>query len=225
MGRARILIADGLPIFRSGVRNLLDRESDFDVIEAADLHEFAAVCDEAPPDLSLIDRDLPPYGAAEALRRLSECETKAIIWSFGPTCDDVLGAIRAGASGYLRKEISPRGLVRALRGVLRGEAALSRDLARLMIDALHGLDERERARQRAGALSARELEVLRLASLGERNREIAETLCISEFTVKRHMQNILHKLDLPSRRAAGAFFRAAFEADGGARLQAVGRTA
>jgi two-component system nitrate/nitrite response regulator NarL len=223
--RTRIIVADTLPIFRSGVRNLLARESDFEVVEASDLAGIARALEDSSPDLALLDLDLPPDGALGALRLLGATgQTRVVVWSFEPTCDAVLSAIRAGASGYLRKDISPSGLLRALRGALRGQAALSRDLASLMIDALHGLDERERARERAGALSARELEVLRLASLGERNRQIAETLEISEFTVKRHMQNILHKLDLPSRRAAGAFFRSAFEADG-SQLQAVGQTA
>jgi DNA-binding NarL/FixJ family response regulator len=134
-----------------------------------------------------------------------------IVWSFEATRETVLSAIRAGASGYLHKEISPQGLVRSLRGVVEGEAPLSRDLATLMIQALHALEEQTTARERAAVLSAREREVLNLVALGARNREIAASLFISEFTVKRHMQNILQKLELPSRSAAAQFYRAAFE--------------
>jgi DNA-binding NarL/FixJ family response regulator len=83
-----------------------------------------------------------------------------------------------------------------------------------MIDAVHGLEERDRVRERAVVLSAREREVLALVARGARNRQIAEALSISEFTVKRHMQNILHKLNLPSRMADGLFYRSAFESDG-----------
>jgi DNA-binding NarL/FixJ family response regulator len=145
------------------------------------------------------------------VQRLSQrCSTYTIVWSFEPTRETVLAAVRSGAHGFLHKEISPEGLVRALRGVVQGEAPLSRDLATLMIDALHGLDERTRARERAGVLSAREREVLDLIAQGARNKQIATALVISEFTVKRHVQNILQKLELPSRRAAATFYRTAF---------------
>ena len=96
--------------------------------------------------------------------------------------------------------------MRALRGIVQGEAPLSRDLASLMIDALHGSEERVRARDRAGILSSREREVLDLVAQGARNKQIASMLTISEFTAKRHVQNILQKLELPSRRAAATFY-------------------
>jgi two-component system, NarL family, nitrate/nitrite response regulator NarP len=214
MRRTRILVADATPIFRTGVRNLLVRESDFDVAEADDLHDVEAEIELGCPDIALIDLELPPLGGVAAVRALSKaCSTHMIVWSFEPTPDSVLSAIRAGASGYLHKEITPHGLVRALRGVVEGEAPLSRDLATLMIDALHAFEAQTSARERASVLSAREREVLDLVARGARNRDIAESLFISEFTVKRHMQNILHKLELPSRRAAAAFYRSAFGAE------------
>ena len=213
MTRTRIVIADPLTIFRSGVRSLLLRESEFEVIEAGTLEELLRTVPQSP-DIALIDLDLPPVGGVEAVARLAErCDAHAIVWSFTPSRETVLAAVRAGASGYLHKEISASGLIRSLRGAVRGEAPLSRDLATLMIDALHGLDERDRARERAAALSERECEVLELVAGGARNKQVAEMLFISEFTVKRHMQNILRKLDLPSRRAAAAFYRTAFERD------------
>ena len=214
MRRTRVLIADAVPIFRAGVRNLLSRESDFEIVEATDLDGVRGTIAVRCPDIALVDLDLPPLGGVEAVGRLAErCEAHTIVWSFTPDRETVLAAVRAGASGYLHKEISASGLIRSLRGTVRGEAPLSRDLATLMIDALHGLDERERARDRAAALSERECEVLELVAGGARNKQIAEALFISEFTVKRHMQNILRKLDLPSRRAAAAFYRTAFERD------------
>ena len=214
MRRTRILVADPLAIFRAGVRNLLARESDFVVCEVARLDELvAAVADECP-DIALIDLNLPPFGGVAAVAKLSEsCPTYSIVWSFDANPTTVLAAIRAGASGYLHKEISPAGLVRSLRGVSQGEAPLARDLATLMIGALHGLEERDRAREKAAALSAREREVLTYVARGARNRQIAQALFISEFTVKRHMQNILQKVGLPSRRAAAAFYLSAFEAE------------
>jgi len=211
MNRTRILVADPLQIFRSGVRNLLARESDFEVVEAGSLDEVHQVIADGCPDIALLDLELPPVGGVAAVQRLARrCSAHMIVWSFEPTRETVLDAVRSGAHGFLRKEISPDGLVRALRGVVNGEAPLSRDLASMMIEALHGLDERQRARDRMGVLSVREREVLEFVAQGARNKQIASALTISEFTAKRHVQNILQKLELPSRRAAATFYRTAF---------------
>jgi two-component system nitrate/nitrite response regulator NarL len=207
----RVLVADPLPVFRSGVRALLARETDFEVIEASKLDDVIQIVDLECPDVALIDLDLPPHGGVEAVARLSRrCSSHTVVWSFGPDPDTVLEAVRAGASGYLDKTISLSGLVRSLRGIMRAEAPLPRNLTFQLIEALHGARQRESARERAAVLSAREREVLALVADGLRNRQIAEVLVISEFTVKRHMQNILQKLSLPSRRAAAAFHRTAF---------------
>jgi two-component system, NarL family, nitrate/nitrite response regulator NarL len=209
--RTRILVADSLDIFRAGVRSLLERESDFEILEAGSLDDVLVATEHDCPDIALIDLELPPLGGVAVVQRLAKrCSTYTIVWSFEPSRETVLAAVRSGAHGFLHKEISPEGLVRALRGVVQGEAPLSRDLASLMIDALHGLDERTRARDRAGVLSSREREVLDLVAQGARNKQIAAALTISEFTVKRHVQNILQKLELPSRKAAATFHRTAF---------------
>jgi two-component system, NarL family, nitrate/nitrite response regulator NarL len=211
MRRTRILVADPLRIFRSGVRTLLERESDFAVVEAGSLDDVLDAAADDCPDIALLDLELPPVGGVAAVRRLARsCSTHMIVWSFEPTRETVLDAVRSGAHGFLHKQISPDGLVRALRGVVQGEAPLSRDLASLMIDALHGLDERTHARERVSVLSAREREVLEFVAKGHRNKEIATALTISEFTAKRHVQNILQKLELPSRRAAAAYYITAF---------------
>jgi two-component system nitrate/nitrite response regulator NarL len=215
MRRTSIVVADAGPIFRGGVRHLLGRESDFEVFEASTVPELSEILDEQAPDIALIDLELPPSGGVEAVAGLAPLhETRMIVWGFDATPEAVLAAVTAGAKGFLLKEITPAGLIRSLRGVLRGEAPLSRSLATLMIDAVHGLEERDRVRERAVLLSTREREVLALVANGARNREIAQALSISEFTVKRHMQNILHKLDLPSRSAAGLFYRSAFGSAG-----------
>jgi DNA-binding NarL/FixJ family response regulator len=210
MRMTRVLVADSLSIFRVGVQRLLSANCDFDVVPAADLPEVLGVVAEDYPDIALIDLDLPPHGGLEAVARLSErgsCRT--IVWSYEPSRETVLEAVRAGASGYLEKTISPSGLVRALRGVEHGEAAFSRNLATLMVEALHTREQRRHAFERAAALSPRERQVLDLVARGARNRQVAQALFISEFTVKRHMQNILKKLELPSRGAAANFYTAA----------------
>jgi len=211
MSRTRVLIADSFPLFRGGVRHLLGHEGDFDVVESTDLASTIAVARTTRPQVALVDLLLPPGGAVAAIRELSEiCDARSIVWSFGPTQDIVLNAVRAGAAGFLDKRVSGAGLVRALRGLSHGEAPISRNLTTLMIDALHGLDRRERARERARLLSARELEVLGLMARGAGNREIGAALLVSEFTAKRHVQNILGKLELRTRGAAAAFYETAF---------------
>lgn len=214
MKPTRVLVADPLTIFRSGVSALLARETDFEVVEAATLDEVKRAIGEDCPGIALIDIDLPPSGGIAAAAHLSDrCPAYIVLWSFEPNPEAVLAGIRAGADGYLHKYISPAGLLRSLRGIVRGEAPLSRDLATLMIDAIHGVEDRVRARERVILLSPREREVLDLVAAGARNKQVAAALLISEFTVKRHMQNILEKLDLPSRRAAAAFYRSAFASD------------
>jgi len=203
--KTRVCIADGVTVFRAGVRQVLEREQDFEVRGASDLSELDAALDLGV-DLALIDSDLPPSGVRAAIACAKGRATEIVVWSLRPEPEDVLAAVRAGATGYLRKEISPAGLVRSLRGAARGESPLSRDLTALMIDALHAAESTARAREVAAALSVREREVLSHMAQGSRNKQIATALTISEFTVKRHVQNILHKLELPSRRAAAAFY-------------------
>jgi two-component system nitrate/nitrite response regulator NarL len=206
----RVLVADPATIFRAGVRNLLRRESDFDVVEASSYEETELRLEGGCPEIALIDLDLPPKGAVETVRLLSErCSTYLIVWSFDPTPQSVLAAVRAGADGFLHKRISPSGLVRSLRGAMHGEAPLSRDLAKLMVDAIHTSEVRDQSRERLAVLSVREREILEHVARGARNRQIADELTISEFTVKRHVQNILGKLEVGSRRAASDFYLAA----------------
>jgi two-component system, NarL family, nitrate/nitrite response regulator NarL len=212
--KTRVCIADGVTIFRAGVREVLAREKDFEVVEAVDLESFVVALQRGI-DIALVDADLPPTGAFEAVARAKGHCSEVIVWSMKPGPEEVLAAVRAGATGYLRKEISAEGLVRSLRGVGRGESPLSRDLAALLIDALHSAERGSRAREIAAALSAREREVLGHIAQGARNKQIAAELTISEFTVKRHVQNILHKLDLPSRRAAAALYSANADAVAG----------
>jgi two-component system, NarL family, nitrate/nitrite response regulator NarL len=203
--KTRVCIADGVSVFRAGVRDILLREHDFEVRGAADLAELDEAL-EGGVDIALIDSELPPAGGRAAISCAKGRVSEIIVWSLRPEPRDVLAAVRGGATGYLRKEISPAGLVMSLRGAARGESPLPRDLTALMIDALHTAESTAQAREVAASLSAREHEVLSHVARGARNKQIAAELTISEFTVKRHVQNIPHKLELPSRRAAGAFY-------------------
>jgi DNA-binding NarL/FixJ family response regulator len=201
--RTRVLVLDPLPLFRAGVRGHLTEESDFEVVEAGSVEEVRAL---EPPDIALVDS-----GLVDAVELLGDAHV--VVWSFEPEPHEVLAAILAGAHGYLHKEISSFGLVRALRALPLGEAPLSRDLAAAMIEALHGQEAHSQVQAQLAVLSAREREVLELVALGARNSSIAESLSISEFTVKRHVQNILAKLGVASRTAAGAIYSAALDAE------------
>lgn len=210
MRKARVVIADPSPIFRSAVRTLLVREGDFEIREAATLDELLDAVEEA--DAAVVDLDLPPAGGTVAVRVIAgRWSAGTIVWSFEPAGETILAALAAGAWGYLSKAVAPDAFVSSLRGVLRGEAALAPELATLLVSALHRRAEADHAGERAALLSARERTVLELVAQGARNREIAAVLAISEFTVKRHVQNILQKLELPSRRAAAALLAAVRE--------------
>jgi two-component system nitrate/nitrite response regulator NarL len=213
--KTRVCIADAVSVFRAGVREVLLPEKDFDVVEAVDLADLDDAL-SVGVDIVLVDRELPPFGAPAAISCAKGRCPEIIVWSLQPDPDEVFAAIRAGATGYLRKEISAAGLVRSLRGASRGESPLPRDLAALMIDRLHAAENGARAREFAAVLSTREREVLVHVAQGSRNKQIAAALTISEFTVKRHVQNILHKLELPSRRAAAAFYSSMADAVAGA---------
>jgi DNA-binding NarL/FixJ family response regulator len=205
----RILVADPSAYFRAAVVEILGAEPDFVVSEAAGL---AGIRTAPTADVALIDMGLPPRGGLAAVRALARARvTHPIVWSRSPDRDSVVAAIRAGARGYLNKDMSAKGLVRAIHGVMHGEAPLPRDLTSIMVDELQGLEQRNQVRDQAAQLSTRERQVLALVARGARNKDIAGELTISEFTVKRHMQNILHKLQLPSRHAAAGFYRSAFD--------------
>jgi DNA-binding NarL/FixJ family response regulator len=210
---SRVHVADGLAVVRTGVRALLERDG-YAVTESGTIDELVASLETDPPELALVELHLPPAGGVAAVAEVTRrSHARVVMWSLSPSHDDVVAAIRAGAAGYLHKEVSPAGLLRALRGAAHGEAPISRDLASIMIEGFQGLHRRVLARRLAETLSAREREVLHALSGGSRNREIAAALLISEFTVKRHVQNILAKLGLDSRRAAAVFYRTAFATD------------
>ena len=209
--RTKVLIAEGVPIFRAGVVELLEREPDFEVTQAENLQQLLAVATDTRPDVALVDRDLPTGGGLEAVRFLVRRHSvPVIVWSLDPSRADVLAAVRAGAAGYLRKKVSPVGLVRSLRGLQGGEAPIARDLMQPVIAELYERPRNGAAHSNGTSLSTRKLEVLELVARGERNGVIAGELGISEFTVKRHVQNIRAKLELDSRDAAAAYFRRAY---------------
>ena len=210
----RLIVADPHAILRIGVRGLLNREPEFEIIEAADLDGLIEQAARTPtPDVALIDVDLPPRGAAAAVVALREYNTVPIVWSYPShlSAEIVYDAVRLGAAGVLRKDISAAGLARSLRAIVKGEAPLCRDLTASLIARIQLLDRQAVARSKVSELSKREQEVLALIAAGQSNKTIAADLCISQFTAKRHVQNILNKLGLHKRSEAAARFRSAVD--------------
>jgi DNA-binding NarL/FixJ family response regulator len=213
--RVTLILADPGPMFRLGLRALLRDHDEFEIFEASDLTALVALAGRArPPATALIDLDLPPAGGAAAVAGVRDSVAAPVVWCSGSrlTPDVVYELVRCGAVGILRKEIPARGLVRTLRAAANGEAPLPRDLVAVLLTRIHSLNAPLPLRPPITTLSSREREVLALVAEGHSNKMIAHELYISEFTAKRHVQNVLNKLALHSRQEAAARFRNEVEA-------------
>lgn len=197
----RVLIADGLPTTRAGVRLALEREGWF-VSEASSVESALEAASRDQPDICLIDTELPG-GAIEALPTMSERlpGTAIVMFARSPSGPELLTCIEAGAWGYLPKEFDPSRLSVALQRVAEGEAAVPRTLMTTLIE-----DLQERARRRrlplARDLTSREFEVLDLMSRGLATADIAGHLHIAKVTVRTHVASILRKLGAADRATA-----------------------
>jgi len=202
----RVLVADDHPPTRAGVRMALEGNG-FDVCaEVGDADSAIESARVELPDVCLLDINMPGDGirAAEAISREFP-DTAVVMLTVSRADDDLFDALRAGASGYLLKDIDPARLPLALRGVLEGEAALPRHLVALLIEEFRERRRRRRIplRGRRGAeLTDREWEVLELMRHGASTEEIAARLFISPVTVRTHVSAILRKLHVPTREAA-----------------------
>jgi DNA-binding NarL/FixJ family response regulator len=202
----RILLVDDHPLTRSALSGLLMQHG-FDVVgEAEDGGEAVARADELQPDLILLDLSMPDVDGLTALPRLREaapaCEV--VVLTASGTEENLLGAIRGGAAGYLLKSEPPERIVSFLRGVANGEAALSGAVARRLLEQVRAGGGRGSGvpDSIAAVLSARELEVLLLLDDHLATDEIATRLFISEHTVRSHVKSLLRKLGVSSRREA-----------------------
>lgn len=205
-----LILADAGPMFRLGLRALLSEYEEFEIEEAGDLDALVALVGRArPPATALIDLDLPPAGGLAAVARVCDSGVAPVVWCSGSrlTADVVFELVRCGAVGILRKEIAPNGIVRTLRAAASGEATLPRDLVTGLLARIHSLNAPSKSRPAIDTLSDREREVLALVAVGDSNKTIARKLVISEFTAKRHVQNVLNKLAVHRRQDAASRFR------------------
>ena len=206
----RLAIVDDQGMVRAGFRSLLEGESDFEVVgEAGNGEEAVAMVSELVPDVTLMDIRMPVLDGIAATRRIVESgvETKVLVLTTFDLDEYVFEALRAGASGFLLKDAPAEELAAAVRVVAAGESLLAPGVTRRVIDAFVRRDSPPSAGPdpRLHALTPRELEVLSLLARGRSNRDIAETLFVSEGTTKTHVSNVLTKLDLRDRVQAVIF--------------------
>jgi DNA-binding NarL/FixJ family response regulator len=202
----RVLIADDQPLMRTGFRMILDAEPDLAVVgEAADGDEAVRLAAHVRADVALMDIRMPGMDGIEATRRLAgdgvQDPVRVLILTTFDLDEYVLSALRAGASGFLLKDVPPEDLVDAIRVVAAGDALLAPSVTRRLLDRFASrLPDPAATRPAAlDTLTARELEVLGLVARGMSNAEIAEHLVVSETTVKTHVGRLLFKLDLRDR--------------------------
>jgi two-component system NarL family response regulator len=207
----RVLIVDDHVLFREGLVSLLETQPDISVAgEAGRVSEAIGMARELEPDLILMDFGLPDGTGLEATQAIlaEQPEAKIVFLTVHEQDDRLFAAIRSGAKGYLLKNVPVSKLLDYLRGVERGEAAVSPAMTSHILDEFARLGSGpDPGPAELDELTTREVEVLQEVARGATNREIADRLCISENTVKNHVGNILAKLNLRNRREAAGFAR------------------
>jgi NarL family two-component system response regulator LiaR len=201
----RVLIADDHAVVRQGLRTFLDLQADIDVVdEAADGAAALEAVERHEPDVALMDLVMPGVDGIQAIRRLREeaPATRVIVLTSFVDDERVLAAIRAGAAGYLLKDVQPQELVRAIRSVHAGQSPLHPTVAAKLLEEMSG-EQAQRAPR--DSLTPREREVLSLIAHGRPNKLIARDLGVSEKTVKTHVSSILGKLGVTDRTQAALY--------------------
>jgi DNA-binding NarL/FixJ family response regulator len=206
----RVLLADDQAVVRRGLRTILDPEPDLEVVgEAADGVEAVALARRRAADVVLMDVRMPRMDGLAATRLLAHPASGEPIDVLVLTTFDldevVFGALRAGAAGFLLKSAEPEALVDAVRTVARGHGLIAPDVTRRLIGEFASTAPPPRADARIEALTPREREVLLLMARGLSNADLARELVLESSTVKKHVANVLSKLDLGSRAQAVVF--------------------
>jgi DNA-binding NarL/FixJ family response regulator len=203
----RVLVVDDHALFRRGLQMVLEQEDDIEVVgEAGDGSEAVDKAADAIPDIVLMDVRMPKRGGIDACTAIKDAvpSCKIIMLTISDEEADLYDAIKAGASGYLLKEISIEEVATAIRAVNEGQSLISPSMASKLLTEFASMIKRGDERQQLPTprLTDREMEVLKLVAKGMNNRDIAKQLFISENTVKNHIRNILEKLQLHSRMEA-----------------------
>lgn len=198
----RVLIADDHTVLRHGLRMILDEADDITVVgEAANGEDAVIQAESLAPDVVLMDVNMPGVDGIEATGhiRAARPQARIVMLTVSDRHQDLIGAIKAGARGYLLKDAESDDVLEVIRRVAAGEAILPPSLTARVLDELASPTPAE------SKLTARELEVLALIAQGLGNKEIAAALYVSENTIKTHVRHILERLDLRSRAEAAAY--------------------
>ena len=198
----RVLVADDQALVRSGFRMILEAREDFEVVgEADDGHEAVALAAATSPDVILMDVRMPGLDGIDATRAIlaSGSPARVLILTTFDLDEIVLRAIRAGASGFLLKDVRPADLAAAIRVVASGDALLAPAVTRRLLERFARQVDDDHTPPALDQLTARELEILRLVAQGLSNGEIATRLFLGESTVKTHVSAILRKLRVRDR--------------------------
>ncbi|MGQ0616776.1 MAG: response regulator [Acidimicrobiia bacterium] len=201
----RVLICDDHALFRRGLIMVLESEDGIDVVaEAEDGEDAIRKAEESAPDVVLMDVRMPRMSGIEATRAIADAVPTAriLMLTVSDEEEDLYEAVKAGATGYLLKEISIEEVANAIRAVVTGQSLISPSMASKLISEFNNLAKQAQQKILVPKLTDRELQVLKLVAQGMSNREVAEELFISENTVKNHVRNILEKLHLHSRMEA-----------------------
>ena len=196
----RLVVVDDHPVVRHGLVSMLRYEQDLQVVgEAADGQQAVRVILEQKPDVTLLDLRLPILSGIEVMKQVRSefSQTRFLVLTTYDTDEYIIPALSAGAQGYLLKDTAPDELVRAIRSIAHGGAALEAGVAARFLENVSGQKSSE-------DLSERELEVLRLLVSGASNKMIASQINLSENTVKSHLSHIFNKLNVASRSEAVA---------------------
>jgi DNA-binding NarL/FixJ family response regulator len=207
----RVVLVDDQPLLRTGFRMILDAEPDIEVVaEAGDGEQAVEIAQRLRPDVVLMDIRMPVLDGVQATRRLAgpgaDPQLKVLILTTFDLDEYVVEGLRAGASGFLLKDVEPERLVEAVRVVAQGNALLAPSVTRRLLDTLASrLPPAAAAEKAVENLTDREVEVLKLVARGLSNAEIAERLVVGETTVKTHVSRVLMKLGLRDRVQAVVF--------------------
>jgi DNA-binding NarL/FixJ family response regulator len=205
----RVVVADDQALVRGGFRMILDARDEIEVVgEANDGGEALALVGELEPDVVLMDVRMPTLDGIEATRRIvaSDSRSRIIMLTTYDVDEYVFAALRAGASGFMLKDVRPPELVEAIRVVAGGDALLAPTVTRRLLDRFAGtLPDSTASLPDLGELTEREVEILRFVALALSNAEIAARLQLTEATVKTHVSSVLRKLSLRDRVQAVVF--------------------
>lgn len=200
-GPIRVMLVDDHAFWRHGLRQIIDAEPNMTVVgEAGDGDEAIRKCASLKPDVILMDVNMPRVSGVDATREIAQIrpESRIVMLTVSDSDDNLFESLKCGAVGFLTKDVSPDDLIEGINQTMHGEATLSPAIAARVVQFIRRGGP-EVAQKPTANLTEREDEILRLIARGARDREIADELFISESTVKKHVQNVLRKLQARNR--------------------------